>query len=71
MRSSYEKILTSSGILNIKGIGKIRVKKILKVYPDILKKTDLAPQEISKNCGIPLNVAEELVGYIESLKTSE
>jgi len=38
MRSSYEKILTSSGILNIKGIGKIRVKKILKVYPDILKK---------------------------------
>lgn len=71
MRSSYEKLLTSSGILNIKGIGKARVKKILKIYPDILKRTGLTPQEISKNCGIPLNVAEELIGYIERLGKGE
>lgn len=71
MRKSYEKKLISSGILDIKGVGKSRLKKILTEYPDILKKTDISPEEISRKCSIPHKIANDIVEYIKKLNFAE
>lgn len=67
MRNSYEKSLISSGILDIKGIGKARLKKILTEYPDILKRVDISPEELSKRCNIPYKTSNEIVEYIKNM----
>lgn len=68
MRNSYEKMLIKSGILNVEGVGEKRLKKILTVYPDILKRSFLTAEELSKNCNIPLNIAQNVLDYIKKLR---
>lgn len=68
MRSSYEKMLIRSGILNVEGVGEKRLKKILSVYPDIFKRVSLSAEELSKNCNIPLNIAQNVLDYINNIK---
>ncbi|MGC8925988.1 MAG: excinuclease ABC subunit UvrC [Calditerrivibrio sp.] len=67
MRKSYEKILLKSGILDVEGIGEKRLKKILSTYPDILDR-EITKEELSKNCNLPLTIAEKLIHYIKKIK---
>jgi|GEM_PF-2391012 len=67
MRKSYEKILLKSGILEVQGVGKKRLKKILTTYPNILEK-DITPEDLAKTCNIPLNIAQNIINYLNEIK---
>ncbi|MEF3254994.1 MAG: excinuclease ABC subunit UvrC [Deferribacterales bacterium] len=67
MRKSYEKLILSSELLEIKGIGEKRLKKILTIYPDIFKRVEIPPEELSQKCNIPMNIAEKILNYIKQL----
>lgn len=55
-----------SSLLEIRGIGRERMKKILSSYPDLSVIKDIPIEELSKRCSIPKNIAEEVKKWIES-----
>ncbi len=61
-----EKELESS-LLEVPGVGRERMKRILSNYPDLGMLKDIPVEEISKRCSIPKNVAENVKRWLETL----
>lgn len=55
-----------SNLLEIPGIGRERMKKILSSYPDISTIKDIPIDELVKRCNIPKSVAEEVKRWVEN-----
>jgi len=61
-----EKELESS-LLEVPGVGRERMKRILSNYPDLAMLKDIPVEEISKKCSIPKNVVENVKRWLETL----
>lgn len=61
-----EKELESS-LLEVPGVGRERMKRILSNYPDLAMLKDIPAEEISKKCSIPKNVVENVKRWLETL----
>lgn len=55
-----------SNLLEIPGIGRERMKKILSSYPDISTIKDIPIDELVKRCNIPKSVAEAVKRWVEN-----
>lgn len=61
-----EKELESS-LLEIPGVGKERMKRLLSNYPDISVVKNLPVEEVAKSCNIPKNVVESVKRWLEEI----
>ncbi|BAI81303.1 excinuclease ABC, C subunit [Deferribacter desulfuricans SSM1] len=62
------KDLTSSPLLQIKGVGEKTIKKVLKEFPDIYTNSNITSEELSKKCKISKKVAEDIVNFLRTFQ---
>jgi len=53
-----------STLKEVRGIGPVRAKRILSSYRNLAEIRELGPEELSKRCSVPTEVAEELLDRI-------
>ncbi len=64
------KNMTSSPLLNIKGLGKKRLKELLIEFPNIYVDNKIKVEDIVSRTNIPNNVAVEIIKYLNLNKTN-
>jgi len=64
------KELTSSPLLQVKGVGEKTIKKILTEFPDIYSNNIITSNELSKKCKIPKKVAEDIINFLQTFQSN-